>query len=291
MGQSSRMPTYSELPLISGQLSRRDFSRLLALGAAGIALPRGSTEGQLAYTALRGLVPPNAIRINSNENPLGPSDAALSAMQALGAEDGRYPFAPEKALEKHIAELEGLPAGYVELYNGSSDPLHRAVLAFTEPGKAYVYGEPGFEAGLAGSANRRSAGNSRPPHVNHCPRREGDGGRLAHGRPAVHLQPEQPHRDHDAAGGYRLGAGEQARGVHAHGGRSLYPFLGRALGGGTDDLTSRPARAPNLFQALWNGRAPDGHGHRPATDAREAARVRPAHQFHHRAGRGASERR
>lgn len=119
----------------------------MALGAAGLAMPRGSSEGELAYAALRGVPPGTAIRLNSNENPLGPSRAAVEAMQKLGVEEGRYAFQADKALRLRIAELEGLRPEYVETFNGSSDPLHRAVLAFTGPGRPYVYGEPGFEAG------------------------------------------------------------------------------------------------------------------------------------------------
>ena len=119
----------------------------MALAAAGLALPRGSSEGELAYAALRGMPPANAIRLNSNENPLGPSRAAVEALQKLGAEEGRYAFQADKALRQRIAEVEGLRPEYVETFNGSSDPLHRAVLAFTGPDRPYVYGEPGFEAG------------------------------------------------------------------------------------------------------------------------------------------------
>ncbi len=92
-------------------VSRRDFSRLMALAAAGLALPRGSSEGELAYAALRTRPPAGAVRLNSNENPLGPSRAALDAMQQLGAEDGRYAFQADRELRTRIAELEGLAAG------------------------------------------------------------------------------------------------------------------------------------------------------------------------------------
>src|SRR6478736_2938807 len=106
------MPISSELPPIPTGVSRRDFSRLMALAAAGVALPRGSSEGELAWRALRGISPANAIRLNSNENPLGPSRAALEAMQKLGSEEGRYAFQLDKALRLRIAELEGLRPEY-----------------------------------------------------------------------------------------------------------------------------------------------------------------------------------
>jgi len=141
------MPNPSELPPIPPAVSRRDFSRFIALAAAGLALPLGSSEGQLARAALRTVPPANAIRLNANENPLGPSRAALEAMHKLGAEEGRYAFQSDEALRARIAELEGLRPEYVDSFNGSSDPLHRAVLAFTGPDHPFVYGEPGYEAG------------------------------------------------------------------------------------------------------------------------------------------------
>ncbi len=141
------MPNSGELPPFPSGISRRDFSRLMALGATGLAFPRGSSEGELAWRALGGLSPTNAVRLNSNENPLGPSGSAIEALQKLGAEEGRYAFQADRALRLRIAELEGLRPEYVETFNGSSDPLHRAVLAYTGPDRAYVYGEPGFEAG------------------------------------------------------------------------------------------------------------------------------------------------
>jgi len=137
----------SELPPFPPGLSRRDFSRFMALAAAGIALPRGTSEGELAHAALRVVPPSGAIRLNSNENPLGPSRAALDAMAQLGAEEGRYAFRADRELRARIAELEGLRPEYIATFNGSTDPLHRAVLAFTGPDHPYVYGEPGFEAG------------------------------------------------------------------------------------------------------------------------------------------------
>lgn len=140
------MPIRDELPPAPPDLSRRDFTRLLGLGAAGLTLPRGSLEGHFARQAL-GLIPPaNAIRLNANENPLGPSPAAMRAIAKLGPQLGRYPFQAEDALGGRIAELEGLPATHVEIFMGSSDPLHRAMLAYTGPEKAAVHAEPGYEA-------------------------------------------------------------------------------------------------------------------------------------------------
>src|SRR5207302_1303993 len=45
-----------------------------------------------------------------------------------------------------LAALEGLPDTHVQASAGSSDPLHRAVLAFTGPNKPLVTADPGYEA-------------------------------------------------------------------------------------------------------------------------------------------------
>lgn len=141
------MPNRDELPPAPPlTLTRRELARLLGVGAMGLALPRGSLEGHFAREAL-GFVPPvTAIRLNANENPLGPSPAAMRAIGKLGAEMGRYPFRQEDALGKRIAELEGLPPTHVEIFQGSSDPLHRAMLAYTGMDRPLVHAEPGYEA-------------------------------------------------------------------------------------------------------------------------------------------------
>lgn len=140
------MTSYNDLPPSAG-LSRRDFSRLLAAGAAGVMLPHGSAEAHLARRAAGAWRGADLIRINSNENPLGPSRAALEAMHKLGALGGRYAWKEEEELVARYAAMEGVPADHVLFFAGSSDPLHRAVLAFTGPGRPFVFGEPGFEAG------------------------------------------------------------------------------------------------------------------------------------------------
>jgi histidinol-phosphate aminotransferase len=46
-----------------------------------------------------------------------------------------------------MADIEGVPPEYVLPFAGSSDPLHRVVLAFTGPEKSFVVADPGYEAG------------------------------------------------------------------------------------------------------------------------------------------------
>jgi histidinol-phosphate aminotransferase len=87
------------------------------------------------------------VRINANENPMGPCPEAAEAIHQVIQQGGRYLYAETFAFVALMAEIEGLPKDHVLPFAGSSDPLHRAVLAFTGPGRSFVIAEPGYEAG------------------------------------------------------------------------------------------------------------------------------------------------
>lgn len=126
--------------------SRRAFGRrTAALTAALVSQP--VTERALAQMSYVGEPPSGAVLLNANENPLGPCAEALEAMTAAMKRGGRYQFGEVLRLGRTFAEIEGLNAELVQAYAGSSDPLHRTVLAFCGPGRAFVKGEPGYEAG------------------------------------------------------------------------------------------------------------------------------------------------
>jgi histidinol-phosphate aminotransferase len=127
--------------------SRRDLGRIAALLTAGASLPFYN-EAALAQglSALPNL-PPDAVRINANENPMGPCPEAAEAIHKVVASGGRYLYHETFAFIAAMAQAEGLPNDHVMAFAGSSDPLHRAVLAFTGPNKSYVVADPGYEAG------------------------------------------------------------------------------------------------------------------------------------------------
>jgi histidinol-phosphate aminotransferase len=127
-------------------LTRRDFARLAAFLAAGAALPfyNESTLAQDIKAIAR--IPPDAVKLNANENPLGPCPEALEAIRKVLPLAGRYLFQETQAFVEAMAASEGLPTSHVLPSAGSSDPLHRTVLAFTSPGRPLVTAEPGYEA-------------------------------------------------------------------------------------------------------------------------------------------------
>ena len=127
--------------------TRRDLGRLAAFLAAGSALPFYN-EAAMAQglSALPGLGA-DAVRINANENPMGPCPEAIEAIKAIVAQGGRYLYGETTEFVRTLAEVEGLSVESVLPFAGSSDPLHRAVLAFTGPSKGLVIADPGYEAG------------------------------------------------------------------------------------------------------------------------------------------------
>lgn len=126
--------------------SRRSFGRLAAMLTAGATLPFYN-EPALAQLSKVENVPPDAVMINANENPLGPCEEARQAIHGIVAKGGRYMYTETDAVQKLMAEQEGLPADHVQIFAGSSAPLHQTVLAFTSPSKPFVTADPGYEAG------------------------------------------------------------------------------------------------------------------------------------------------
>jgi len=126
--------------------SRRSFLSLSAAASAALAL-RIVTEPMLAHARVHNF-PKDAIRLDANENPLGPSASAREAAIAMVPQGGRYSDYLTDDLVKTLAEMEGLKPEQVRVYAGSSEPLHHTVAAFTSPQRSYVTADPGYEAGM-----------------------------------------------------------------------------------------------------------------------------------------------
>lgn len=133
--------------LIDRGFSRRDFARLAALMTAGASLPFYNEPALAQGLSAFPNMPPDAVRINANENPMGPCPEAAEAIHKIVQQGGRYLYEHTFAFVRLMAELEGLSVENVLPFAGSSDPLHRAVLAFTSPRKSFVVADPGYEAG------------------------------------------------------------------------------------------------------------------------------------------------
>jgi len=129
------------------RFSRRSFLHLSAAASTAAAF-RLMTEPMLAAAARRRVPAPGAVVIDSNENPLGPCQAARDAMAAIIPQGGRYSDNLSDELVSTFAKIEGLNPDYVHATVGSTPPLALSVLAFTAPQKSYVTADPGFELGM-----------------------------------------------------------------------------------------------------------------------------------------------
>ena len=91
-------------------------------------------------------MPSDVVRLSSNENPAGPSAAALKAITAGFALAYKYPDESHDELIEALAKLNQVPKEYILTGAGSGEILKVAVAAFTGPEKKLVVGDPTFEA-------------------------------------------------------------------------------------------------------------------------------------------------
>ena len=124
------------------------FSRRSFLQASSALLAcQVLSESMLAQVAVqRSAYPKGAVRINSNENPLGPCTAAREAITAGLPNSGRYEFHLTEELIKTYAEQQGVKPEYLLLLAGSTPALNYIVAAFTSAKASYVAAEPSYDA-------------------------------------------------------------------------------------------------------------------------------------------------
>lgn len=122
-------------------LNRRQWLKTGALSAAGLALhPRIESASPLAQPGWEG-----AIRLHSNENPYGPSDAAREAIVQGLTDANLYPTFSYNKLKTLIAEREGLTPDHVVLGAGSHQILQMAGIAYGLDGGEVLTADPTYE--------------------------------------------------------------------------------------------------------------------------------------------------
>lgn len=84
------------------------------------------------------------IKLSSNENPWGPSPAAIAAYQAQAHHLHRYPDGAHHALRDAIARAQGLPAAHIICGAGSDELIGMLVHAYAGVGDEVLYSQHGF---------------------------------------------------------------------------------------------------------------------------------------------------
>ena len=86
----------------------------------------------------------NVVKLSSNENPLGPSPAAIEAYRRAAYDLHRYPSSDHRALRGAIAEVLGLDADRIICGAGSDEVIAFLCQAYAGPGTEVVHTEHGF---------------------------------------------------------------------------------------------------------------------------------------------------
>jgi histidinol-phosphate aminotransferase len=86
----------------------------------------------------------DVVKLSSNENPLGPSPAAVEAFKAAGQSLHIYPSSDHASLRAALAEVHGLEAARIICCAGSGDVLNLLCQAYAGPGDEVIHTEHGF---------------------------------------------------------------------------------------------------------------------------------------------------
>lgn len=127
-------------------MTRRQWLLSSSIATAGLALSPSAAlaDRSSSWSRSRGDGPVRA-RLNSNENPYGPSERARQAMIEAFPEGCRYPWRQYHALEELIAKQEGVTPEHIVLGAGSHEILRLAGTAYGVHGGEVLIPHPTFE--------------------------------------------------------------------------------------------------------------------------------------------------
>ncbi|RMF12463.1 MAG: histidinol-phosphate transaminase [Candidatus Dadabacteria bacterium] len=78
------------------------------------------------------------VKLASNENPFGPSPAAITRMQQMASEMHRYPDGAARELREALSTKIAVPVEQIITGNGSNELLELALRTFVRPGETVV---------------------------------------------------------------------------------------------------------------------------------------------------------
>lgn len=114
-------------------ISRRRFAQLAGVGAAAVIARPTIAMPETVFSTLPRVGAGGLVRLNSNENPYGPSLQALKAMTEAFNLVWRYPDEHADALLETLAKINGVTRDQIVLGDGSGEILKICAAAFTGP--------------------------------------------------------------------------------------------------------------------------------------------------------------
>ena len=115
-----------------------------ALAASGVRRLKPYEPGKPVEQLERELGIRNAVKLASNENPLGPSPRAIEAIRAHAKQVSLYPDGNGFALKRVLASRQGVREACITLGNGSNDVLELIAKAFLGPGREAIFSQHAF---------------------------------------------------------------------------------------------------------------------------------------------------
>ncbi|WP_299178208.1 histidinol-phosphate transaminase [uncultured Neptuniibacter sp.] len=116
----------------------------IALATNGVQNLHPYLPGKPAEELERELGLKNVVKLASNENPLGPSEKALSTVNNHLSGLSLYPDSGGYRLKQALASEYGFSPEQVTLGNGSNDVLELIARAYLNPGDEVIYSEYAF---------------------------------------------------------------------------------------------------------------------------------------------------
>jgi histidinol-phosphate aminotransferase len=125
--------------------SRRGFLQSVGAGVAAGAIPAGfpAFSPSFGFEPVRPKAQDGFIRLNSNENPYGPSPKVKGKLVEAIAQANRYPVSADQ-LTKRIADAHRVTPDRVLIGCGSTE-LIRALASLAGPGKSVITASPTYE--------------------------------------------------------------------------------------------------------------------------------------------------
>lgn len=121
-----------------------DFPDFITLANSGIQSLTPYMPGKPVSELERELGISNIIKLASNENPMGPSDAVMQAIRDELSELTRYPDGNAFELKQALSDLHKISTDCITIGNGSNDILELITRVFLKPGDNAVFSQHAF---------------------------------------------------------------------------------------------------------------------------------------------------